>query len=139
MRRIARLLSLGGGAIAVLVLSLVHASYIAEPPYSFTGSFRFSWAIGYSLVLGVTTYAVGLPDQPTSRRQAAWLAVVAVAIAAFGVSVPQLVLGDALLPRFVVFGAAAAMIPWQVGINLIARRGRRGFGRCTARRARLAC
>jgi lipopolysaccharide/colanic/teichoic acid biosynthesis glycosyltransferase len=123
MRRIARVLSLGGGAIAVLVLSLVHASDIAEPPYSFTGSFRFSWAIGYSVVLGVTTYAVGLPDQPASRRQAAWLAVVAVSIAAFGVSVPQLILGDALLPRFVVFGAAAAMIPWQVAISDVARRG----------------
>jgi lipopolysaccharide/colanic/teichoic acid biosynthesis glycosyltransferase len=123
MRRIARLLSLVGGAAVVLVLSLVHASYLGDPPYSFTGSFRFSWAIGYSVVLGVTTYAVGLPDQPTSRRQAAWLAVVAVSIAAFGVSVPQLILGDALLPRFVVFGAAAAMIPWQVAISDVARRG----------------
>lgn len=124
MRRVARWSSYGGGALAVLALSLYHSSQIADPPYSFTGTFRFGWAVGYSVLLGVTTYAVGLPDQPTRSRQAAWLALVAVALAAIGVSVPQLVLGDALLPRFVVFGAAAVMVPWQVLVNLLARDGR---------------
>jgi lipopolysaccharide/colanic/teichoic acid biosynthesis glycosyltransferase len=124
MRRTARWLSYGGGAAAVLALSLVHASAIAENPYSFTGTSRFGWAIGYSVLLGVATYAVGLPDQPRSTRQAAWLAVVAVSIAALGVSIPQLLLGDALLPRFVVFGSALAMLPWQVGINGLSRGGR---------------
>jgi lipopolysaccharide/colanic/teichoic acid biosynthesis glycosyltransferase len=124
MRRTARVLSYGGGAAAVLTLSLVHASLIAETPYSFTGTSRFGWAIGYSVLLGVATYAVGLPDQPRSARQAAWLAVVAASIAALGVSVPQLLLGDALLPRFVVFGSAALMLPWQVAINGLSRGGR---------------
>lgn len=124
MRRVARVLSYGGGALAVLVLSLYHASQIADPPYSFTGTFRFGWAVGYSVLLGVTTYAVGLPDQPTRSRQAAWLALVAVGLAVLGVSIPQLLLGDALLPRFVVFGAAALMVPWQVLVNLLARDGR---------------
>jgi lipopolysaccharide/colanic/teichoic acid biosynthesis glycosyltransferase len=96
---------------------------VADPPYSFTGSFRFSWAIGYSALLGITTYAVGLPEQPTSRRQSAWLAFVAVVTAAIGVSIPQLVVGDALLPRFVVFGAAAIMVPWQVTVSVMARHG----------------
>jgi lipopolysaccharide/colanic/teichoic acid biosynthesis glycosyltransferase len=123
MRRFARVLSYGGGAAAVVVLSLYHGSRIADPPYSFTGTSRFGWAIGYCLMLGIATYAVGLPDQPRNARQAAWLATVAAAIAALGVSVPQLLLGDALLPRFVVFGAALLLIPWQVAINALARDG----------------
>ncbi len=118
------MLSYGGGGLAVLLLSLYHASRIADPAYSFTGTSRFGWAVGYSVLLGVTSYAVGLPDQPTRSRQAAWLTLVAVGVSALGVSIPQLLLGDALLPRFVVFGAAALMIPWQVLINLIARDGR---------------
>lgn len=118
------MLSYCGGALAVLVLSLHHAANIADPPYSFTGTSRFGWAVGYSILLGVATYAVGLPDQPVRSRQAAWLALVAVGVAALGVSVPQLLLGDALLPRFVVFGAALLMIPWQVAVNLLSRDGR---------------
>jgi lipopolysaccharide/colanic/teichoic acid biosynthesis glycosyltransferase len=124
MRRVARVLSYGGGALAVLALSLYHGAEIADPPYSFTGTFRFGWAVTYSLLLGVATYAVGLPDQPRNKHQAAWLAIVASATAALGVSVPQLLLGDALLPRFVVFGAALLMVPWQVAVNRLSRDGR---------------
>jgi lipopolysaccharide/colanic/teichoic acid biosynthesis glycosyltransferase len=123
MRRVARFLSYGGGALAVLALSLYHGARIADPPYDFTGTSRFGWAIGYSILLGVAAYAVGLPDQPSNKRQAAWLATVAAAIAAIGVSVPQLLLGDALLPRFVVFGAAVLSTPWQVAINALSRDG----------------
>lgn len=123
MRKFARVLSYGGGAAAVVVLSQYHGARIADPPYSFTGTSRFGWAIGYCLMLGIATYAVGLPDQPRNARQAAWLATVAAAIATLGVSVPQLLLGDALLPRFVVFGAALVLIPWQVAINGLARDG----------------
>jgi lipopolysaccharide/colanic/teichoic acid biosynthesis glycosyltransferase len=123
MRRVARLASYGGGALAVLALSLYHGARIADPAYNFTGTFRLGWAIGYSVLLGVATYAVGLPDQPRNKRQAAWLAIVAVTVAALGVSIPQLLLGDALLPRFVVFGAALLMIPWQVAMSAISRGG----------------
>jgi lipopolysaccharide/colanic/teichoic acid biosynthesis glycosyltransferase len=124
MRRAARTLSYGGGALIVLCLSLVHARIIADIPYTFTGSSRFAWAIAYSVALGITTYAVGLPDQPRSARQAAWLAFLASAIAALAVSVPQLILGDALLPRFVVFGAAVLLVPWQIATNAMARGNR---------------
>ena len=117
-------MSYGGCAVAVLMLSLVHARFVADNPYSFTGSSRFAWAIAYTLLLWVATYAVGLPDQPRNKRQAAWLAIVASAIAAIGISIPQLILGDALLPRFVVFGAAAVLVPWQIGVNGLSRDGR---------------
>lgn len=123
MHRIVRVLSYGGGALAVTSLSIFHGQRIAVPAYTFTGTSRFSWAIAYSLLLGVATYAVGLPDQPRNVRQAAKLALIAVAVAAVGISLPQLILGDALLPRFVVFGAAGLMLPYQVLMNALARIG----------------
>ena len=117
MRRVARLLSYGGCAVAVLLISKFHARYVADTPYDFTGSFRFTWAIGYIVVLAVATYAVGLPDQTRSRRQALWLATLTT-------SAVQFALGDALLPRFVVFGSALFLIPWQVAVAALARDGR---------------
>ena len=124
MRRVARLLSYGGCAVAVLLVSKYHARFIADTPYDFTGSFRFTWAIGYIGVLAVATYAVGLPDQTRSRRQALWLSLVAAIAAVAVTSAVQFAVGDALLPRFVVFGSALFLIPWQVAVAGIARDGR---------------
>jgi lipopolysaccharide/colanic/teichoic acid biosynthesis glycosyltransferase len=120
MRRLARFLSFGGSAAAVLTLSVYHSRYIGIP-YDFRGSSRFAWALGYIFLLELTSYSVGMPDQPRSMRQAFWLSVVAVGIAVVGVSIPQLMLGDALLPRFVVFGSAILIIPWQVALNAMSR------------------
>lgn len=124
MQRLTRLLSFGGCALAVLALSQLHGRVVADPQYSFTGTSRFGWAIAYTVLLGVATYAVGLPEQPRSARHAAWLSLVAVSVAALGVSLVQLILGDALLPRFVVFGTTVLVVPWQVAINAVARGGR---------------
>ncbi len=124
MRRLARLLSFLGAAGAVLGLSKVHAAYVADPPYDFTGSSRFAWALAYIVLLWVAGYGFGLPDLPRSARAAALSAVGASLLAAVGVSVIQLIVGDALLPRFVVFGAALVLVPWQVAMNALARRGR---------------
>lgn len=121
MRRLARLLSYGGSAAAVLILSVVHARYVADVGYDFTNSSRFTWAIGYSVLLELTAYSVGMPDQPRSMRQAFQLSFIAVAVAVVGVSIPQLAIGDALLPRFVVFGSAIVIIPWQVLLNAMSR------------------
>jgi len=124
MLRAARLLSLLGGAISVLALSKVHAAYIAEPAYDFTGGPRVWWALPYILLLALTTYAVGLPDQPRTWVRALWLSLLAGLGAALGVSVVQLVVGDALLPRFVVFGAVLLNLPIQIIANRISRGGR---------------
>ncbi|MGN6692759.1 MAG: sugar transferase [Aquihabitans sp.] len=124
MRRLARLLSFLGAAGAVLGLSKIHAASIAEPAYNFTGSSRFAWALAYIVLLWVAGYGFGLPDLPRSARAAALSATGASIIAAIGVSVIQLIIGDALLPRFVVFGAALVLVPWQVAMNALARRGR---------------
>ena len=124
MLRAARLLSLLGGAAAVLALSKVHAAYIADPAYDFTGGPRLWWALSYICLMGLATYAVGLPDQPRTMWRALWLSLVAGLGAALGVSVIQLVVGDALLPRFVVFGAVLLNVPIQVAANLMARDGK---------------
>ncbi|MFN8050425.1 MAG: sugar transferase [Acidimicrobiales bacterium] len=124
MRRAARLLSIGGGAVAVLALSKVHARFIALPHYDFTGSSRFLWALGYSLFLALAAYALGLPEQPRNRRDAGIVGFAAALAAALAVSALQLVAGTALLPRFVVSGTVLLMIPIQVVANAAARRDR---------------
>lgn len=124
MRRAARWLSVGGVAVAVVALSAYHARYIAVPTYSLTGTSRFSWMISYIALISLATYVVGLPDQPVNKRQAAWLALLATGLGALGISMVQLATGDALLPRFVVFGAALANVPVQVMVNSISRAGR---------------
>lgn len=124
VRRLARLLSFLGAAGAVLGLSKVHASWVADPTYDFTGSSRFAWALAYIVALWVAGYGFGLPDLPRSARAAAVAAAGASALAAVAISVVQLVVGDALLPRFVVFGSAIVLVPWQVAINALSRRGR---------------
>ena len=124
MRRAARLVSLLGGVVSILALSKVHAAYIAEPAYDFTGGPRVWWAFPYMVLIGLTTYAVGLPDQPRTAVRATYLSLLAGMGAALGVSTIQLVVGDALLPRFVVFGAVLVNTPIQVAANLMARDGR---------------
>jgi lipopolysaccharide/colanic/teichoic acid biosynthesis glycosyltransferase len=110
MRRVARFLTLASPFVLVLACSKVHAAWVADPPYDFTSSFRLPWALSYAAVLAVAAYASGLPDAVRGLRSAATSALVAVAVAAAAVSALQLVVGDALLPRFVVFGSAAALL-----------------------------
>lgn len=114
--------------MSVLVLSKVHAAHIAVPAYDFTGGPRVWWAIPYMALLGLTTYAVGLPDQPRTAFRATYLSLLAGLGAALGVSVIQLVVGDALLPRFVVFGSVVLNAPIQVAANLMSRDGRSRAG-----------
>jgi lipopolysaccharide/colanic/teichoic acid biosynthesis glycosyltransferase len=103
------------GIVAVVFgLSKVHARWIADPPYSFTSSSRLAWAIAYVFLLGVAAYGVGLPELPRSTRQALQSAVAASVVGALAISAVQLLVGDALLPRFVVFGSAILLVPWFV-------------------------
>src|SRR5947207_11524537 len=101
VRRLARLLLYGGSVAAVLAFGKYHARYIGH--YDLTNSFRFAWSLGYAGLLCLAAYGAGLPDLARARRSAAVLGVASTAAAAVGISVLQLVVGDALLPRFVVF------------------------------------
>ena len=111
MSRLARVALFGGTAVCVATLSKAHAMTHA---YSWSGSSRFAWSLGYVLLLGVTAYGFGLPEQPRTRRSALVAAVGAGAAAAVTISVVQLFVGDALLPRFVVLGSAVVLVPWYV-------------------------
>jgi lipopolysaccharide/colanic/teichoic acid biosynthesis glycosyltransferase len=82
--------------------------------YSWSGSSRFAWSIGYVVLLLLAAYSLGLPDQHRTRRSALLAAIAAAATAALAVSALQLFVGDALLPRFVVLGSACILVPWFV-------------------------
>jgi lipopolysaccharide/colanic/teichoic acid biosynthesis glycosyltransferase len=124
VRRATLLLSFLGAPAIVFALSKVHAAQVAEPAYDFTGSSRFAWAVSFIALLWIATYAFGLPDLPRSVREAVGVSAAVSASASIAVSLLQLLVGDALLPRFVVLGSALLLVPWQVAVNALARSGR---------------
>ncbi len=125
VRRAARYLSFVGPLLVVLALSKTHASQVADPPYDYSGSARFGWSLGYAAALSLAAYGIGLPDTGRSWRQVVGQAVLASAAAAIGVSLVQLAVGDALLPRFVVFGAALGVVPLHMVAAAASQQGRR--------------
>jgi len=122
VRRAARLLLYLGAAGVVLGLSKYHAANIGH--YDFTNSFRFAWSLFYIVLLCLAAYAVGLPDLARGSRSAVVSAIASSAVAALAISLMQLVVGSSLLPRFVVFGAAIILVPWDVACSILATGGR---------------
>src|SRR6516165_8566833 len=98
MRRLARLAVNVGTGVCVLGLGKAHA---LAHDYAFAGTSRFAWSLGYVLALVVAAYGFGIPDLPRTRRRAVLAAVGATATATAAISVIQLFVGDALLPRAV--------------------------------------
>lgn len=109
--------------IAVLVFGFARV-HSGRESYDLTNSFRFSWTIAYVVLLMLITYAVGLPELARSPRQAVGMGALAAALGAGSVSILQLFVGDALLPRFVVFGGAIAVVPWTALCSAAANRFR---------------
>lgn len=122
MQRSARYLLVGGTAAAVVGLGLAHAAIHDEV---YLWSFRLWWALAYIVLLYGSAYAIGFPNL-VRVRQAPLAAVGAAAGAAVGISLIQLVAGTALLPRFVVFAAALALVPWYALCAAVASKGRAG-------------
>jgi lipopolysaccharide/colanic/teichoic acid biosynthesis glycosyltransferase len=116
------------GVVAV-VLSLAKYHAATAGDYDFTTSSRFSWTVGYIGLLCLGAYASGLPEIPRTLRSRVPTALMAPSTAAVGISVVQLFLGDALLPRFVVFGAAGLLVPWFFGVSALADAGRSSLER----------
>src|SRR5688572_5326622 len=108
VRRLARPLLMIGIAVAVLGLSKAHAT---ANQYDYTQSFRFAWSLTYIGLLWAASYGAGLPELPRTRRSAALTAAAATGTAALAMSVLQLLAGSALLPRYVVFGTPALLVP----------------------------
>jgi lipopolysaccharide/colanic/teichoic acid biosynthesis glycosyltransferase len=117
MRRVAPGLQYAGIIGAVFGLSKLHA---VAHGYDFTGSSRLGWAVAYTFLIGLATYGAGLPDLARGRSTI-MTAAGATAGAALGMSLCQLVIGSALLPRFTVFGAALVLVPWSVLVSMIDR------------------
>ena len=124
MRRAARPLLYAGIVAVVLGLAKVHAAYIGDYVLHSTEPRRLVWTIGYVVIVGIASYGAGLPDLPRSSRQTVTSALGAPMAAALAMSLVQLIAGDALLPRFVVFGSVLLLVPWNFLCIAIARGGR---------------
>lgn len=121
MTRLSRVLMYGGAAAAVGGLAQFHASL---NDYGFQGSARFAWSMAYLAFIWLAAYSAGLPDTVESASQGLGASVAAAGASALGVSAVQLATGDALLPRFVVFGTALVLVPWFWVTSLLALRAR---------------
>lgn len=121
MRRLGRLLLVVGTVAAVLGMAEAHA---VDHGYALTASSRFPWSLAYALLLIVSAYAVGLPDITRTRRAALAGTIGASFAASLGISVLQLLSGSPLLPRFVVLGAPAVLVPLYVLCATLAHDGR---------------
>ena len=119
MRRAARPLLYGGVLAVVYGLTRIHAAHIGH--YDPTGTSRFGWTVVYAALLCTCAYAFGLPDLPRTRRSVLSASVAAAWLGAAAMSLVQLFVGDALLPRFVVFGSALLLPDWyRICIRLTA-------------------
>jgi lipopolysaccharide/colanic/teichoic acid biosynthesis glycosyltransferase len=92
--------------------------------YGYGDGSRLLWGVAYVFALWLAAYGLGFPDVPV--RTAVLRAIGAVGISAVGISLLQLIAGTALLPRFVVFGAGAALLPVYVASAMLSSRARAG-------------
>jgi lipopolysaccharide/colanic/teichoic acid biosynthesis glycosyltransferase len=120
VRRSARVLVLVGTVGAVFGLAKLHA---LTHTYDITNSGRLGWSLAYVGVLLLAAYAVGLPSLPRGRNKLL-VSAGGAALGATLMSVVTLVAGGQLLPRFVIFGAAAVVAPWYVLAAMVAEGGR---------------
>jgi len=116
-----------GVVVVVLGLGKYHAATRGD--YDFTTSSRFSWAFAYIALLCLAAYALGLPEVPRTLRSRLPTAAMASAAGAVAISLVQLFVGDALLPRFVVFGSALLLVPWYYATSTMAGAGRSSLER----------
>ena len=116
-----------GVFVIVLALGKYHAATAGD--YDFTTSSRFGWAFAYIALLCMSAYAVGLPEVPRDLRSRLPSAVSASTSGAIAISLVQLFVGDALLPRFVVFGSAMLLVPWLYLASTMAGAGRSSMER----------
>ncbi len=125
VRATARPLMYAGVFGIVFGLSEWHGQKVGD--YQFVDTSRFGWAVAYVAILCLAAYGLGLPELPRTLRSRLPTSLVAAAAGALGVSMIQLFVGDALLPRFVVFGSAMLLVPWYYGMSTLSGAGRRNL------------
>ncbi len=111
----------------VLALGKYHASTAGD--YDFSTSSRFGWAFAYVGLLCLAAYGLGLPEVPRTLRSRLPTSLTASFVGAVCMSLVQLFVGDALLPRFVVLGSAALLVPWCYAMSTLAGAGRSSLER----------
>ena len=120
MRRSARLLLFLGVVAAVAGFAKVHA---VSHAYDLTSSARIGWSIAYIGVMLIAAYAAGLPSLAPSRNKLLVSAGAGI-LGATLMSLVTLIAGGQLLPRLVIFGAAAVSVPLFVLCAAVAEGGR---------------
>ncbi len=113
---------LAGLVLLVVGAAQLHATVLAPEPYQLLGSTRLPWWMVFGLLVSGTSYALGLPELPTSRRSVLVRSVMASAVGMLGVSMVQLITAGALLPRsglgvFVVVSPLWALIVWNLAAD----------------------
>ncbi len=106
-------------ACAALVVAAFSKLHAVLHGYDFTNSARMWWALVFIGILWLTIYGFGIPDQPSSSPITA--AGVAMATSIGLVSVVQLFVGDALLPRFVVFSSGIVLVLLLAALTTLTR------------------
>ena len=107
--------------ITIASLATTVAIHAARHDYSATGTERFAWAVAYLVVLVLASYAAGIPDA-IDDRSPVLTSLVAATAGALAMSGVQLVVGSAVLPRFVVFGTAGLVtVGWTIVTDLFQR------------------
>ena len=104
----------------VMGFGAIHARWLGH--YPFAGTSRFTWCLTYVAFLCIAAYALGLPEATSGLLSTTASAAAAAAAGALGISVAQLALGSALLPRFVVFASALVLTPTYVVCSVLAGR-----------------
>ena len=109
----------GSVTATILLIGKVHASVIGQ--YDLTNSNRFLWILVYSLISFVTAYSFGLPDQYSwsSRSMAAVASSISSALL---ISLLQIVIGNIVIPRFVIAASVPSLFVILVLISYLTTR-----------------
>ncbi len=107
-------------------MASLHARFIAPDRYDLLSSSRLPWWVVVAAVLMAASYALGLPELPATRREAAFRAFAAGAGAVAVVSVFQLALAVPLLPRsslglVVIVAPVWTLVAWNLAGDATAR------------------
>lgn len=111
-------------AFVVVGLQKVHATWIGSITYDIFPGQIFWIGLLYGLLLAVAAYGMGLPEVSIQRGKALGVALGVSAVAAGFMSLLQLLAGQPLIGRFVIFGSALIVAPVQVGMSMLANSGR---------------